>query len=320
MPYVGVGGGIYNDIGGTVSCEVSNAERTITFDGNDAAVAGGAMANLGTFTIRDCFIINGEATMGGGGAVNLGELTLEKGARITENKAIGALGVGGGILNWEDDSLGTSTRGKLIMKDGSIDHNSARLDGGGVDNRGVFEMTGGLIGANTATDGGGGVHMSGLNASLTLDGGNIVGNACSGNPNPNLDSHGGGIDVSSGFLTMNSGVIHDNKSAIGGGVSIYNGGLSGFEFYGGGISSNTAEYGGGVAFYRVDKPDAKSTFSMYDGGIIDNVATVEGGGVWCGNEGVFTLSGGTIERNTASSHGGALYSWHDPLNLIQPQC
>ena len=113
------------------------------------------------------------------------------------------------------------------------------------------------------------------------------------------NSHGGGVEVNGGKFNLYGGSITKNTADNGGGVYVYNSGE--FNMYGGSITLNTAAKGGGV---KVDG----GTFNLYNGGSITNNKAEgknsTGGGVYVVGS-TFTMSGGTISGNTANSTNGA---------------
>ena len=73
--------------------------------------------------------------------------------------------------------------------------------------------------------------------------------------------------------------------------------------YGGTISGNTADYGGGVSM------EGKSVFNMYGGIISGNTANMMGGGVYVGGSSIFNMTGGVISGNKTtydSANGGGV--------------
>ena len=113
---------------------------------------------------------------------------------------------------------------------------------------------------------------------------------------------GSGVNVKvKGTFTMYGGSISGNTADQGGGV--YNSGT--FNMNGGTITSNTANNGGGV--YN----DNAGRFIMYGGTITGNKAeqtygTEYGGGVY--NQGTFNMYGGEITNNTAIVGGGGVFN------------
>jgi uncharacterized repeat protein (TIGR02543 family) len=75
-----------------------------------------------------------------------------------------------------------------------------------------------------------------------------------------------------------------------------------FTMYGGKISGNRGNSGGGVYI------GGNGTFTMYDGKISGNTAGNYGGGVNIGGSGIFTMYGGEISGNTAGNYGGVEYA------------
>lgn len=74
--------------------------------------------------------------------------------------------------------------------------------------------------------------------------------------------------------------------------------------YGGEISGNSAENGGGAVYLNREP----SVLTMSGGTISGNTATGSGGGVYIYRTGsVCNLSGGVIENNTAGDNGGGIY-------------
>lgn len=118
---------------------------------------------------------------------------------------------------------------------------------------------------------------------FNLYGGNITGNATSGNYNDG-NTLGAGIYVATG---------------------------STFNMYGGKITGNTGySAGGGVYVDYTDSDKWRAVFNMSGGEISGNTSSSSGGGVYV-NGGSFTMSGGSITSNVAgtsvSSSGGGVY-------------
>ncbi|MCL1976925.1 MAG: hypothetical protein FWG55_02275, partial [Candidatus Bathyarchaeota archaeon] len=112
-----------------------------------------------------------------------------------------------------------------------------------------------------------------------------------------------------GVFTLTNGAIFNNTaSSDGGGVSNFRGGLvNSFTMYGGTISSNKASLGGGVH-------NSDGEFTMFGGEILNNTATSSGGGVSLSN-GNFILYDGTIFNNTANN-GGGVYCYLGNFNMF----
>ena len=304
------GGGVYNNYdsaftmnSGTIGNNSSDGVRnygTFTMNGNAAIISntGGGVENNKTFTMNGGIIEKNNSPQGlfrpqGGGVYNVGswdpgaeeECTtfIMNGGTITENHA----NQGGGVYNGFFPDVIEDIPAVLTINGGTISNNYA-ADGGGVYNEGKFTMSGGSISNNTAEKGAGiynkpidifedpAFTMSG-NASIT---GNVA-----------LYDGGGVYNDSNTMFEMKGGYIKENKAG-------WDSGSNGTSEYGGN--------GGGVYNYYYFV-----TFDMSGGEISGNTAYAEtdhwenglGGGVY--NTADFTMSSGTITKNTAFAGGGA---------------
>ena len=179
----------------------------------------------------------------------------------------------------------------------AIYSNTATGYGGGVYvvSGATFTMSGssniGASGGNSATLGGG-IYSEGT---VTINGGQIVNNAISGN--------GGGAYVAGGTFSMSSGSIgtsgNANSANKGGGVYV-SGGT--FNFSGGNVQYNTVagsdKFGAGVYL-------SSGTVSMTGGTVNNNTGASSGGGVYMAG-GTFNLSDGSISYNSTSGYGGGV--------------
>jgi hypothetical protein len=158
------------------------------------------------------------------------------------------------------------------------------------------------------------LSYSGRNVGITLDGG-------AAERTVSLSSTGSLFTVESGVtLTLGNNVTlqgrSDNTSSL---VRVNSYGTlvmrSGAKVSGNTVSSfdggvySSADSGGGV--YVV----GFGTFTMSGGEISGNTASSGGGGVFVGSSGTFTMSGGEISGNTASSGGGALVSYSGTFTM-----
>lgn len=95
-----------------------------------------------------------------------------------------------------------------------------------------------------------------------------------------------------------AGTITHSSGETGCGVTVSAGGT--FYMYGGTISGNKAEYGGGVHVSTSSESTAQTTFNLYGGSISGNTATASGGGVYVGG-GVFKMSPAQSEGEAGTS-------------------
>ncbi|MDE6200332.1 MAG: hypothetical protein K2M47_00420, partial [Clostridiales bacterium] len=265
--------------------------------GGNAELGGGVLvdAYLASFTMKGGTISGNTATVNGGGVYGYASYVTIESGNICGNTALQR---GGGVYVVGCD---------LAMTGGTVTGNTA-VEGGGVyaTYESGFEFNGGTVTGNTA-ELGGGVHIN--NGTFNMTAGEISGNSAAYGSGVWL---GGNSSVSSATFTMSSGVIDNNTGLedqltdVGGGVCVVLGGT--FTMSGGIISNHAATYGGGVCAVG-------GTFTMTTGEISGNDA-VYGGGVWVGDKldgtnnligGKFTISGGTIIRNTVSDSGGGVH-------------
>lgn len=193
----------------------------------------------------------------------------------------------GGAINV---SSGTAT----LSSGGTITGNSAQRGGAVyVVYGGTFNMSGGSITSNTSANTGGAVCTRGT---FSMTGGTIGGSSAG-----NTAENGGAVAVMSdsstkhGSFTMSSGTIRNNSAtSYGGGV--YVGTYATASMTGGNIGgitssyANSAENGGGVATF--------GSFTLNGGTIRYNSASTHGGGVYAQSASCYTYTSGTIQNNT----------------------
>ena len=263
---------------GTISGNSGNGVRVNTTQADYAVMSGGTITGNGSDT---------SGSAGSGVYIGSdGKFTMT-GGTISNNIAK----FGGGVYVLQKATFTMSGDSAKII--GNTSTNTSSTGGGGVCvEGGTFNMTAGTIGgtsegeANTAANGGG-VYVKNNGTSqpgaFNMSGSaKIIGNTAT--------SNGGGVYVSGGTFTMTGGTI---------------GGTSNGE-------ANTAANGGGV--YVGYDSTGKGTFNISGSAkIIGNAASNDGGGVSVDNTCTFSMSGGTISGNTASSSnsysgGGGVHS------------
>ncbi len=246
-------------------------------------------------SIGSALYIENDITLNFYDCQNSGALSLSTevvGSTVIKLKERSVLNIYGGII----DGLGSNScidvpvNGKLNMYGGII-RNGAAYSGGGVFCRGAFTMYGGEIKNNHAkadeqynVASGGGVFL-GVYGNLTMYGGFITNNTAVNNEG--YDSLGGGICVE-GYTGYNYSEIH---------------------LYGGEISGNSADVGGGVyldrgILYMGEATEVNVTQSPL---IKNNTASKNGGGI-AGLEGSVYINNALIEGNIATTgRGGGVY-------------
>jgi len=207
-------------------------------------------------TLNNGVYYNYAQTGGGIFNSNTGTVYIASG-KVSKNLAFSATEGGGGICNYD-------TGAKLYVTDGTIDYNKAYTGAGVYIHSSTFDLNGGTIDHNTATYDAGGVGMNGTSGSFTFESGKITNNTAT--------NDAGGVGLQSGTFTMNDGEISGNSAThSSGGVGVSGGS---FTLNGGTIKSNeTSENSGGVGI------GSGVTFEMTGGSIEGNTALGKGGGV-----------------------------------------
>ena len=140
---------------------------------------------------------------------------------------------------------------------------------------------------------GGGIYSEGK---LTLDGGTIGGSSA----DANKAEYGGAIGVrESGSVKMESGFLTANTvSSLGGGVYV-GGSDASFTIISGEIKNNTGQSGGGGVFVH------RGTFTLSGGTIESNTADAgkNGGGIYVDSTGELFITGGSIKLNKTTKNG-----------------
>ncbi len=339
----GNGGGIH--IGGDGKLTITGSR----VNGNQAGAEGGGIWNgSGTLSVSETTIqrntaAGSEADQGGGGLYNNGggTIVLEEGTQVLDNRATGTFGSGGGILN----NVGST----LTIVNSRVKGNVANRAGGGIEDvSGAatdFTITDSRIEdnqVNNAPGNGGGIHI-GSDGDLTLSGGTVSRNRAG--------AEGGGIWNGMGTLSIMGTVIRDNSAAGNdadqGGGGLYNNGggtialtggtmvksnkATGTSGSGGGILNNVDatltitdsrienneanRAGGGIEDVSGSAAAFTITNSMVNQNKVNN-APGNGGGIHIGGDGNLTITGGTVNTNSAGSEGGGIWNNTGTLTVV----
>ena len=295
------GGGIYNKAG---TLKLTNVNITGGGDiaSPDAKNNGGGICNSGTLTIeggkiKDC--VSGTA----GGIINIGGTLTCTG--VTVENCIARGSEGGGIENYETSASGASPAIATLTdctitgcKTLATEYRDYRDGGGGINNQsGTLTLSGGRITGCSSIVGGG---ITNIGGKLVITGGaEISGNKIEGST---AENNGGGIKIQSGNVTLENGTISDNKAVYwGGGVYVNQSGT--LTMNGGTISGNAAKSGGGIG---IRCTSGTGNVTITGGTITNNTASEYGGGVY--NLGTLIQNGGEISNNTATRGGGGVYN------------
>ncbi len=198
---------------------------------------------------------------------------------------------GGGIRHAGDN---------LTLTNAVITGNTADAGGGLEVVSGLATLTGVQIITNTAPVWGGGGMWVDTGADVTMNSGEIRGNA------------GMGVYVAHGHLTLAGGQISANA---GEGVFVHNDDAS-FTQLGGSISGNTSTFGAGLYVKY-------GAATLSGGEIVDNMATGagtdDGGGGLYVAFGQVAIDGVQILRNTTTANGGGVYVLAGTVTLSSGQ-
>jgi len=256
------------------------------------ATGSGILVNDSNPKINRCTVENSSSATGAGININNGKPLIEN----TRIRNCAATGNGGGIYMVNSSPvINTCTIGESGFS------NSAGDDGGGIfiDNNSFPAITNSTVQYNTAVDDGGGISYNGTGSNVTITSSTIEYNAAA-------DTGGGLRCNNSGQITVTGGAIqHNTAGNDGGGIWNDNKTLTVNTCT---INDNTAADAGGgvlkengtVALNNCIITNNKAngtTDSFRGGGAIYNVL---GSGL--------TVTGCTINGNTASRNGGGIYN------------
>ena len=266
---MGCGGGIY------VSANGEFAVTGGSVSGNSAGTEGGGIWNgtdallfVQDVLIRDNVALGDDPDQGGGGVYTEGLASLVN-VDIINNRASGASGSGGGIIN--------NPGGTLNVADSRINSNTANRAGGGIED------------------------ASGAATKVAVNNTRLEGNRAD-----NAPGNGGGVHITGDgdFLLFSSTVIRNSAGQEGGGL--WNG-LGTMEIDDVIVQENVAEgnaanNGGGGLF------NIGGDMVIIDATIRDNKATgtAGSGGGLLSVAGSIDVSGSLFTRNTANRAGGGV--------------
>ena len=235
---------------------------------------------------------------------------------------------GGQFVGIRDDfgiemraGAGKDVRNTLLLKGGTLSNFTRTVNAGdnvditwdGAEEKNHTQY-GTYVNANSrVTVNGGSFHdsasnvflLNGQNSSLTITGGEFYKNSTNNGAVAWLNYNSS--------LTITGGDFHDNTVSGKGAVIATNQYGNTVTIAGGDFYNNKAADGGVVALNICNRSDCTNTFTMTGGTMRENTATSTGGAIWAGcgadktNTSSLSILGGTITGNTANS-GGALYA------------
>ncbi|BAO56399.1 T9SS type A sorting domain-containing protein [Nonlabens marinus] len=337
------GGGIYNE-GGTLVLEQNTAVTNNLATGAQST-GGGVLNAAGTFTATDSEISGNESNRAGGGIETNGDSSVTL-SNVTLDGNITGVVVGAGAPG-NGGGLHVSGAAPVTITGGTVSGNIAAKEGGGLwNNQGVLTINGTMIANNDAQGdfvagmppeivGGGGIFAEdGAGSVIINEGTTIDANLASG-----AQGSGGGILMATGTtLTINGTagspvVISNNRASRAGGgledwsLATNSNSITNTNFTGNtaGLSVGTFTANGGPGNGGAIHVTGPGNNAIVGGEFSSNDAANEGGGLWNGS-GTMTVSGATINANTAAgsdtavagaSGGGGIYNEGGTLVLEQ---
>ncbi|QDU11903.1 choice-of-anchor Q domain-containing protein [Gimesia aquarii] len=310
------GGGIYyqNEF------EIANSSSSISdsiFSENKAVSGGGIYISPGSLTVSQSNFSLNEASDGAGIFSRGGILTVD-GSTFSENTASDPryFGSGGGIYSTfygslrVSDSLfsgNTATRfgGGIfntisdvhLVSNSTFIQNSARNGGGIYNTIATMTVIDGTFIENEATADGGGIHHATNSHHPEIYEVVISQSHFSKN---HAKSHGGGINIVSGIMSISESTFIEN-SAMNSGGGVYNN-LAALTVEDSTFNKNTAtRTAGGIG--------NRGTLSILRSTLTENTTGISGGAVFNNSTGRVTITNTTLSGNNSSNVGGGLYSY-----------
>ena len=293
-----------------------------------------------TLTIDSCSIHNNSAKESGGAIYCEAYIVIKGNTEIYENHASNG-GGGVGVRSYINDNNKGLSGTSLVLSPGiEIYDNTSDTDGGGIwmyaKTSGSLiatatfniQLNGAQVYNNNAVRNGGGIYMSrdtdnNYKCTVLLDYGELKENVSGGDGGgfytENLDVtignnagnellitgntavHEGGAVYATGsgvICSITNGTLTYNTAVNGGALACVDGAV---KVHGGSLESNSATGDGGAVYVN----GSTSTFSITNGTITSNSA-LNGGALAC-EDGTVTVNGGSLESNSATSNGGAIY-------------
>ena len=229
-------------------------------------------------SISNLTMNQGKCTTGGGAIGNAGGSMSVTNCNFNKNSAI--TGNGGAIAN--------SNSASLTVTNSNFNGNTAAGGGGAIYNSGTVPVTitGCTFTGNTATGNGGAINND-IGQTMTVTGCTFTDNTATGN--------GGAID-NVNTLTVSSSTFTDNTAIANGGAIGTNGLLNVDNSI---FTGNYAIFGGAIINFK--------TFNVTHCTFTSNIATSGGGAIYNNANLINTVTGCTLNDNTASN-GGAVYN------------
>lgn len=289
-----------------------------TISGNQAVNAGGVLLQgTGTvFNLKGGSVTGNKVTSTGGGiyvstngTLNMTGGAVDKnnsdkyGAGIWVNKATATLSAGsvsGNVVTTSGGGVVAANQSTVILGEGlKVADNSAKAAAGLLcQGRATLTVDGAEICGNTSTALGAGLYVS--NNSLTIVKGAHF------HDNHSKSNGGGMLCNQNGTLQVEDTLIENNKADLGGG-GVFNRGKTVIK--GSQIRGNQAtKEGGGLGSYKMSY---QGGMHVEDTVITGNTSGSRGGGIYFSLGCVGSVKNVTLQDNTATEEGGALWAMED---------
>ncbi|QDT05260.1 putative outer membrane protein PmpB precursor [Rubripirellula lacrimiformis] len=244
------------------------------FDGNTAALDGGAVYQVGKLTLQNSTLESNVAGNQGGAVFHSGDAMEVRDSQFLSNHATGEFGLtgAGGALF----TIGQTPTSSILIADSTFDDNEARSNGGAIVVAGAGGTFSNVVVSNNRSDHGGGLHLSGvMNSDQLL---HIVGTDLT----KNQASSGGGIEIVNALVHLSESTISRNHS-----------------------TSRTSGGGGMLVRSTLANADGSpvAVLEISDTEIVANTAAGEGGGLSISAANV-QLSNSSLRDNVAESRSG----------------
>lgn len=287
--------------GGLSIASASNVEiKGTMISHNIANTAGGIFVESGsTLTLTSGLIKNNAVTERHGGGMTVDGVLNMNGGHVYHNAVKNSNGEtegnGGGIF--------VGKNGTVNLNGGLIDWNSGSAGAGIHGWEATINIAGTEIACNNSTDEAGAIFLNG--GTLNLKQGSIHENSAKGNGgaiysiNATINMTGGEIGDSSRTTGATSTDFSNKSGEHGGAIYIKEG--STLNLHGGAIAHNVSMQAGGAVFSEsaIDKINITDPFvAKY------NKSAASGGAIYA--FGVVTMSGGTLDHNSANGWGGGI--------------
>ena len=299
------------------------------FESNTAGTSGGAIYGNSNSVINLSGTILRQNTSGNtGGAVYLNSKAKLNTSDNTFFDANTSVGIGGALYSnsgisvltgtvfannattgseaWYGGAIYTNGTSQLTVDGCSFNGNNAHIGTGGAicaRGTGTLTVTDSTFTGNTAKSTGGAIHVFGITA--TIENTDFTGNSS--------NSNGGAVmvgkDANDGtFLTVTGGTFSGNSAAGGAAFCVKSG--SRLDIVGSTLTGNSSNSNGGGAIYA----EAGALVNITDAAISENSTTGSGGAIYFKENAEGNITGTVFSGNTAS-YGGAMIVYGGNVTL-----